>query len=86
MVLIVEDDETLQGIAEEALKDGGFDTAIATSAEEAVTLLQSNIMDYRALVTDINLKGRMSGWEVAKRARELNPEFPIIYMTGCCRW
>jgi CheY-like chemotaxis protein len=82
MVLIVEDDETLQGIAEEALKDGGFDTAIATSAEEAVTLLQSNIMDYRALVTDINLKGRMSGWEVAKRARELNPEFPIIYMTA----
>ena len=24
----------------------------------------------------------MSGWEVAKRARELNPGFPIVYMTG----
>jgi CheY-like chemotaxis protein len=64
------------------LKDGGFDTAIASSAEEAVTLLKSKIMDYRALVTDINLKGRMSGWEVAKQARELDPQFPIVYMTG----
>jgi CheY-like chemotaxis protein len=37
---------------------------------------------YRALVTDINLRGRMDGWEVAKRAREIDPEFPIVYMTG----
>jgi CheY-like chemotaxis protein len=62
IVLIVEDDEIVQSIAEDALKDGGFDTAIAASAEEAVNLLQSKIVDYRALVIDINLKGRMSGW------------------------
>jgi CheY-like chemotaxis protein len=39
-------------------------------------------MDYRALVTDINLKGRMNSWEVAKQARQLDPTFPIVYMTG----
>jgi CheY-like chemotaxis protein len=33
-------------------------------------------------VTDINLLGTMDGWEVAKQAREINPTFPIIYMTG----
>ena len=37
---------------------------------------------YRALATDINLKGRMDGWEVAKHAREIDPGFPVIYMTG----
>ena len=37
---------------------------------------------YRALVTDINLLGQLSGWDVAKLAREINPEIPIIYMTG----
>jgi DNA-binding NtrC family response regulator len=81
-VLIVEDDEIIQSLAEDALKDAGFDTAIASSAEEAVTLLQSKVADYRALLTDIHLKGRMSGWEVAKRAREIDPNFPIVYMTG----
>ena len=33
-------------------------------------------------MTDINLLGRLDGWEVAKRAREIDPTFPIIYMTG----
>ena len=82
IVLIVEDDPTIQGIVEEALKEGGFDTAIANSAEEAVTLLKGKVMDYRALVTDINLKGRMNGWDVARHAREIDPSFPIVYMTG----
>jgi DNA-binding response OmpR family regulator len=82
MVLIVEDDELIQGIVEDALKEGGFETAIAPSAEEAVTLLKGRVMDYRALVTDINLKGHMNGWEVAKQAREIDPAFPIVYMTG----
>jgi DNA-binding response OmpR family regulator len=62
MVLIVEDDELIQGMVEDALKEGSFETAIAPSAEEAVTLLKGRVMDYRALVTDINLKGHMNGW------------------------
>jgi len=33
-------------------------------------------------VTDINLKGKMDGWEVAQHAREIEPEFPIVYMSG----
>jgi DNA-binding response OmpR family regulator len=82
IVLIVEDDLAIQAIVEEALIEAGFETAIAPSAEEAVTLLKGKIANYRALVTDINLKGMMDGWKVAKAAREINPEFPIVYMTG----
>ena len=82
IVLIVEDDEAIQSLVEDALKEGGFETASAPSAEEAITLLRGKVMNYRALVTDINLKGRVNGWEVAKRAREIDPGFPIIYMTG----
>jgi len=73
IVLIVEDDETVQSIVEDALKEGGFETAIAPSAEEVVTLLKGKLMNYRALVTDINLKGRMNGREVAKQARQIDP-------------
>lgn len=82
IILVVEDDASLQMIVEDALKEAGFETAVAPSAEEAVTLLKGKVTNYRALVTDINLKGRMSGWEVAKQAREIDPEFPIVYMTG----
>lgn len=82
IILVVEDDQLIQGVVEEALTEGGFEPAIAASGEEAVTLLMGDKGKYRALVTDINLHGKMGGWEVAKRAREIDPEFPIVYMTG----
>jgi CheY-like chemotaxis protein len=81
-VLVVEDDAPVQIIVEDALTDGGFEPAIAASGEEAVTLLKGVKGKYRALVTDIQLRGVMDGWEVAKRAREIDPEFPIVYITG----
>jgi CheY-like chemotaxis protein len=82
VVLVVEDDAPVQTIVEEALADGGFEPAIAASGEEAVTLLRGIKGKYRALVTDIQLRGVMDGWEAARRAREIDPEFPIVYMTG----
>jgi DNA-binding response OmpR family regulator len=30
----------------------------------------------------INLLGRFDGWEVARRAREIDPAFPVVYMSG----
>jgi CheY-like chemotaxis protein len=82
VILVVEDDAPVQTIVEDALTDGGFEPAIAASGEEAVTLLKGSKGKYRALVTDIQLRGVMDGWEVAKRAREIDPEFPIVYITG----
>jgi CheY-like chemotaxis protein len=78
----------IQSLVEHALMEGGFEPAIAASGEEAVTLLKSSFfikerpVTYRALATDINLKGMMNGWEVAKQAREIDPGFPVVYMTG----
>jgi len=82
MILVVEDDQLIRTVVEETLDGGGFQPAIAASGEEAVTLLKNHKGKYRALVTDINLLGRIDGWEIAKRAREIDPAFPIIYMTG----
>ena len=82
IILVVEDDRLIQSLVEETLGDGGFETAIAASGEEALSLLQDHKGKYRALVTDINLTGKMDGWEVAQHAREVEPDFPIVYMSG----
>jgi DNA-binding response OmpR family regulator len=82
VILVIEDDPPIQVVVEDALADGGFEPAIAPSGEEAVTLLRGNRRKYCALVTDINLMGRINGWELARLAREINPEFPILYITG----
>lgn len=81
-ILVVEDDQLIQTIVEEALADGGFESALTASGEEAITLLQGDESKFRAVVTDINLMGRLDGWEVARAARETDPTMPVIYMTG----
>jgi DNA-binding response OmpR family regulator len=82
VILVVEDDPPIQIIVEDALADGGFEPAITPSGEEAVTLLKGHKGKYHALVIDIILLGRLDGWEVAKRAREIDPAFPILYITA----
>lgn len=82
VILVIEDDDSIQTLVEDALSDGGFEPAIAPSGEEAVTLLKGRTGNYRALVTDISLRGKIDGWEVARQAREIDPEFPVVYISG----
>jgi DNA-binding response OmpR family regulator len=81
-ILVIEDDVPIQVVVEDALTDGGFEPAIAPSGEEAVTLLKGMPNSYCALVTDIKLRGKMDGWEVARQAREIDPNFPVVYITA----
>jgi DNA-binding NtrC family response regulator len=82
-VLVVEDDPLIHDVLGEALVDGGFRVAQASTCADALSMLEAPDAAYRALVTDINLgPGSGTGWEIAKRAREINPDLAVIYMTG----
>jgi DNA-binding response OmpR family regulator len=82
IVLLVEDDEPLQDIVHDALKEGGFDLMRTASSEDALMLLSSGVVRYSALVTDINLTGGATGWGIARRAREIEPALAVVYITG----
>jgi len=82
LILVVEDEYPLQGVVEDALREGGFETHILSSGEEAMTLFRGKIAEYRALVIDIHLRGAMRGWDVAKQIREAAPTLPVVYITG----
>jgi DNA-binding response OmpR family regulator len=79
VILVVEDDHLIQSVVEESLTDGGFEIVIASSGQSALDLLDASNANYRALVTDINLG---PGWDVARHAREIDPSFPVVYMSG----
>jgi CheY-like chemotaxis protein len=81
LVLIVEDDALIQMELESTISDGGFSTTSEARGEKAVAKLEAN-PSIQALVTDINLVGQTTGWEVARRARELYPEIPVIYVSS----
>src|SRR4029079_18482603 len=82
VILVIEDEELIQTVVEEALTDGGFATDIVATGEEALTLFKGGLRNYRALVTDVGIKGQMSGWDVAAKVRETDPGFPVVYISG----
>jgi DNA-binding response OmpR family regulator len=81
-VLVIEDEYFLQADLEQALNDAGFGTEIVSSGEQALTLLIGGTISVGALITDVRLQGGMSGWDVARRIREKEPSFPVIYVTA----
>jgi DNA-binding response OmpR family regulator len=54
---------------------------LEASGEAAIAKLESKI-DIRALITDIDLLKEASDWEVARRARELFANLPVVYVTS----
>ena len=70
-------------MVETALQEGGFKVETASSAEEAIKMFDVPDVRYRALVSDINLhSGKLTGWDVARHAREVIPDIPVVYMTA----
>ena len=80
-VLVVEAEEMLLNAVSMEFEDAGFAVLRAGTAEEAYGLLQqSKTVDL--LFTDIRLPGQLDGWDLAEHARALQPDLPVIYVTG----
>jgi two-component system, response regulator PdtaR len=79
-VLVVEDEFFIAEWVAESLSDLGFAVEIASNARDALHCLKSASVD--VLFTDINLPGGMDGAALARRARQVSPELPVIYASA----
>jgi DNA-binding NtrC family response regulator len=82
LILLVEDEPVLLDIVRTTLGDGGYDVVVAENGSSAIRALDERPSDFVALVTDIRIGKGPSGWDVARHARALKPEVPVVYMTG----
>ncbi len=82
LILVVEDDPVAGGEVKRALEEGGFRTLLADSGEHAMTAFDENAGEIGGLIADVKLGGNISGWDVARHAREVNQELPVVYITG----
>jgi PAS domain S-box-containing protein len=79
-VLLVDDDVLVSMGAADMLLDLGHSVIEAGSANQALTLLESDPA-FDVVVTDYAMPG-MSGLELAQRIKAKNPKMPIILATG----
>ncbi|MEX2467157.1 MAG: PAS domain S-box protein [Gemmatimonadota bacterium] len=80
VVLLVEDDPSVRNVTERVLERGGFKVHATDSAQQALELLESG-QPIDLVLTDLSLPGE-SGHVVARRAREHEPELPVLVMSG----
>jgi CheY-like chemotaxis protein len=82
LVLIVEDDALVSLAVEEIMSEGGFGFVAVDKGDDAILELERGADRFCAVLTDIRMPGKTTGWDVGRRARELAPAMPVIYMTG----
>jgi len=79
-ILLVDDEETICTTLQFQLGREGFDVETALNGEEAIEKLEKSI-HYDLIITDL-MMGEKSGLDVFKKARKINPNFPVLIMTG----
>lgn len=84
VVLVVEDEPLILLMAQDMLDDAGFLGLPAINADEAVKHLQSR-SDIRAVFTDVDMPGSMSGIALAKLVAEQWPGIPVVVTSGHIR-
>jgi DNA-binding response OmpR family regulator len=86
VVLLVNDDPRMLDLLEVEFAEAGFDVVIAGQGFHALAEVNTNWHQFSAVITDIRLDppgiDGPDGWEVARRARELSTEMPIVYLDG----
>lgn len=81
-VLLVEDEAEVRKLIEEAFAEAGLLVASAANDRAAYALLEREARSFDMLVADVNLGAGTTGFDVARRARQLNPAMQVIYITG----
>ncbi len=78
-VLVVDDEPSVVEVFREFLSGEGYELSVASSGEEALRLIPELKPDI--VLTDINLPG-LSGLEVMRFAKSVDPEVAVIVVTG----
>ncbi len=80
MVLIVEDEAISRRALQQLLRLSGLETRVASSAEEALSMVRGGRVPEMAIV-DINLPG-MNGVEFVRQLHCSYPNLPCVFMTA----
>jgi CheY-like chemotaxis protein len=81
-VLVVEDDPHVRVVLDELLQDQGLQVWSVCDDNSAYKALDQDAGRFQVLLTDINLGGATDGFDVARRARDLNADIGVIFITG----
>ncbi len=84
LVLIVDDEDSIQKLVTIALESAGYDTVACSNGQTALKLFAKASANFSLVLMDITMPGA-NGDEVARAMRAQNRRVPIILMSGYAR-
>ena len=78
-ILVVDDEPEICHLIEELLNMEGYQVDVSFSGIEALQMIK--IFNYRLLLTDLEMP-EVDGLELARKAKEQNPEIRVIMVTA----
>jgi len=79
-ILLVDDEPSLLRVAKLCLQQAGFEVAAALDGEEALEMLEGGLRPC-LIASDVAMPG-MDGLALARAARSLMPEVPVLLLSG----
>jgi len=83
-VLVVEDDENLRSAVRAVLEFLDYDVEDVEEPKDALARFRARPARFDVLLTDVKMKG-MSGPALARKARSLRPDLPVVFLSGLAR-
>lgn len=80
-ILVAEDDDEVRNTVVELLSDLGYTVLKASNAEAALVIVEAGI-PIDLLFTDVVMPGSMKSTELAKSAKERQPDIAVLYTSG----
>lgn len=81
VVLVVEDEVLIRMVVSDYLRDCGYKVIEATSADEAMIILQHVDIEVDVVFSDVEMPGSMDGFQLSKWLRANRPGIDVI-LTG----
>lgn len=78
-ILVIDDEKNQRTVLAKFLESQGYKVFSAASGEEGLEIIKSKVLD--AVITDMKMKG-MSGKELLKETKKINPILPVIVITA----
>lgn len=78
-VLVVDDEFEIREMLHDFLSLKGFKVMLASNGEEGLNLFKENSID--AVIMDLRMP-KMDGIQCSREIKKIDPEFPIIIITG----
>jgi CheY-like chemotaxis protein len=80
-ILFVDDEIYLAEVGKEMLEDYGYSVVSQTSSKEAFKIFQQAPDRFDLVITDYTMPG-MTGTQLTRKIKEINPDIPVVMCTG----